>query len=344
MSHERTARIAFVGAGCHATESLYPNIAHIPEFDLVAVCDLDEAKALDAARRFGALRHFTDLRALLDQATLDGVCVCGPPEMHFEVARACLERGLPVFVEKPPGPDLASCQELVQCARDHGTFGMVAFMKRFAPANRVAMEVMTTPEFGVLSTVSLIHGSGPYDDLYRMMLFNGIHMVDLAYFLGGDIASVSARSCEADGGAKGLVITFTYTNGAVGTLNMNAGHHWQDCFEEAYVSGSGAAIHIDASKACEVMSSQRRFADGKDLQLFGWSGRYYVSGNMAGWCAGGHYTRGYWGELDHFAKACLGQVGPTPTLEDGLKAMRFIVAALASAGPAGASVDLSVDG
>ena len=340
MNDEQAARIAFVGAGCHATESLYPNVAHIPEFDLTAVCDLDEDRARSAAARFGAPRHFTELDALLARTALDGVCVCGPPEMHFEVASACLTRGLPVFVEKPPAPDSTSCRELMQCARDHGTFGMVAFMKRFAPANRVAREVMGTAEFGVLSTVSLIHGSGPYDDLYRMMLFNGIHMVDQAYFLGGDIVSLSARSCQADEGAEALVVTFAYASGAVGTLNMNAGHHWRDCFEEAYVSGTGTGIHIDASRACEVMSSQRRFAEGKGLELFGWKGRYDVSGNMAGWCAGGHYTRGYWGELDHFAKACLGQAEPIPTLEDGLKAMQFIDAALASAEQGGQPVDL----
>ena len=39
------ARIAFVGAGNHSTQSLYPCIAHIPEFDLVAVCDLDADRA-----------------------------------------------------------------------------------------------------------------------------------------------------------------------------------------------------------------------------------------------------------------------------------------------------------
>jgi len=335
-----SARIAFVGAGCHATESLYPNIAHIPEFDLVAVCDLDEGKARSAAKRFGAPRHFTDLDSLLEQTELDGVCACGPPQMHFEVAGACLAKDLPVFVEKPPAPDSASCEELLKCARAGGAFCMVGFMKRFAPANRVAAEVMSKPDFGALSTVSLVHGSGPYDDVYRMMIFNGIHMIDLAFFFGGDIESVSARSSQAEGSAKALAVNFAYASGAVGTLNMNSAHSWQDCYEEVYVSGTGEAIYIDASKACEVMSSGRRFADGKGLELFGWSGRYYVSGNMAGWWAGGHYTRGYWGELDRFAKACLGRAAPTPTLEDALKAMRFIDAALASASQGGHSVDL----
>jgi predicted dehydrogenase len=42
------------------------------------------------------------------------------------------------------------------------------------------------------------------------------------------------------------------------------------------------------------------------------------------------YTRGYWGELNHFARAILGQVTPGPTLEDGVKAIQLIDAILAS--------------
>jgi len=55
-----------------------------------------------------------------------------------------------------------------------------------------------------------------------------------------------------------------------------------------------------------------------------------VSGNMAGWEAGGHYTRGYWGELDGFARSVLGETDPSPTLDDGVEAMRLIEAIVQS--------------
>jgi predicted dehydrogenase len=97
-----------------------------------------------------------------------------------------------------------------------------------------------------------------------------------------------------------------------------------------YLSGTGAGILIDASRSTEVMAADCRFAAGSGTQLFGWSSRYYVSGNMAGWAAGGHYTRGYWGELSHFARAVLGQVEPVSTLEDGAKAVALIEAIMQS--------------
>ena len=340
MTEKPMARIAFVGAGNHSTQSLYPNIAHIPEFDLVAVCDLDGTRAAYAARRFGAREHFTDLDVMLTSVEPDGVCVVGPPDMHHSVGLSCLARGIPIFLEKPPAPDLERTVELVAAADAGNTFGVVGFMKRFAPANLVAREFMDTDAFGELGTVSMIHGSGPYDDIYRMLIFNGIHMVDTARFLGGDVETISAYARGEPDDRKAVVINFRYRNGAVGSLNMNSGHSWRDCFEQAYVSGSGAALLIDASKSVEVMAVDRRFAPGVGQELFGWSSRYYVSGNMAGWAAGGHYTRGYWGELNHFARACLGAESPSPNLCDGLQAMRFIEAVMVSSREEGRSVRL----
>jgi predicted dehydrogenase len=73
-----------------------------------------------------------------------------------------------------------------------------------------------------------------------------------------------------------------------------------------------------------------QFASGQGLQLYGFRAEHSVSGNMAGWAAGGHYQRGYWGELSRFARACLGMEEPSPTLDDGARAIRLIEAMLES--------------
>ena len=263
----RAARIAFVGAGNHATESLYPNIPLLPEFDLVAVCDLVEEKARYQARKYGALA-FTDVARMLDQVRPQGVCVCGPPEMHYAVGLQVLQRGLPLFIEKPPAPTLPQAQELAAAAREHGTWGMVGFMKRFAPANVVAREYMADPSFGALSSISLIHGSGPYNDMRRMLLFNGIHLLDLGRFLAGEVRSVFAHGHSAGATIRAVSATFAFQSGAVGQLNMNSGHSWSDCVEMVYLSGQGSGIMIENSRSTEVLAPSRRFAQGEGLQLY----------------------------------------------------------------------------
>lgn len=325
----QSARIAFVGAGNHSTESLYPNIAHIPEFDLVAVCDIVGERASYIAHRYGASEWFTNVNTMLDKVMPQGVCIVGPPKMHYEIGLEVLKRGIPIFVEKPPAETLEQVLELASTANENNTWGMVGFMKRFAPANVVTKEYMDSEGFGKLSSITAIHGSGPYDDMRRMLFFNGIHLIDLLRFFAGNVASLFAYG-SSYGNAQAASATMQFTNGSVGQLNMNSGHSWSDCFEQVYISGSGTGILIDASRATEIMSADRRFAKGEGQSLYGWSSRYYVSGNMAGWTSGGHYTRGYCGELNHFAKAVLGQVKPTATLEDGVEAIKIIDAIMNS--------------
>lgn len=335
---DRQARIAFVGAGNHSTQSLYPNIAHIPEFDLVAVCDLEEEKAKRAARVFGALEAYTDLGTMLDRVAPDAVCICGLAEVHHAVGLEVLRRGIPVFMEKPPAPTVEAAQELVEAAEGAGTWGMVGFMKRFAPANLVARDFMQNEAFGHLTSLTLMHGAGPYDDTRRMLYYNGIHLIDLGRFLGGEVRRVAALEATPRPGARAVAATMEFAGGAVGQLNMNSGATWNDCFEQVYVTGEGCQMLLDASRATEVMSPQGRFAAPEGVELYGWSQRYYVSGNMAGWTSGGHYTRGYWGEMNQFARAALGDAEPTPDLRDGLAALRIIEAILESAREGGMAV------
>jgi predicted dehydrogenase len=329
LATRQAARIAFIGAGSHASESLYPNIPLLPEFDLVAVCDLVEEKARYQAHKYGA-QAFSDVAEMLERARPQGVCICGPAEIHHTLGLQVLRAGLPIFIEKPPAPTLAQARELADLARQRGTWGMVGFMKRFAPANVVAKEFMADPSFGALSALTLIHGSGPYNDMRRMLMFNGIHLLDLGRYFGGEVRSVFAHGHDGGPGIQAVSASFRFASGAVGQLNMNSGHTWSDCLEMVYLSGHGTGIVIENSRSTEVLSPSRRFAKGEGLQLFGWSSRYSVSGNMAGWAAGGHYTRGYWGELQHFARAVLGEVPPGPTLDDGVAGMRVIDAILES--------------
>ncbi len=330
MPDSQTANIAFIGGGSHATQGLLPNVAHIPEFRLAAVCDLDADRAADVARRFGAPRSFADVERMLDEARPDGCCICGPGEMHHAVGLQVLRRGIPVFMEKPPGHTLEDARELVQAAADAGTWGMVGFMKRFAPANQVAKEYLASPEFGRLTSMSLVHGCGPYTDPRRMLLYNGIHMIDMARFFGGEVAGVHAYDFGQET-TQALAIGMRFASGAVGVLNMNSSQSWSDCFEQAYLAGIGSVVLVDSSRAVEMMAQGARFAEARGLETYGWGRHYYVSGNMAQWSASGHYTRGYWGELSRFARALTGAETPYPTLHEGVAAMRIIDAVMASA-------------
>ena len=84
MADEKV-RIAFVGCGGHANHSLYPVLHRIGEIDLVAVVDRIEEKRLRVQRMFGARKAYVEVDEMLDAENPDGVCIVGPPQMHYEV-------------------------------------------------------------------------------------------------------------------------------------------------------------------------------------------------------------------------------------------------------------------
>ena len=96
-----TARIGLVGVGWWATFNHIPAIQKSDAADIVAICDLDEARLAEAGKRFSISSQYTDLKAMLAQEKLDGVIVSTPHVAHREPAVMALEAGCHVLVEKP---------------------------------------------------------------------------------------------------------------------------------------------------------------------------------------------------------------------------------------------------
>jgi len=184
-------RIGFVGCGSHATNNLYPMLKYA-RCRLQAVCDLNRELAERNARLFGAEgAAYTDVHAMLDSEPLDGVIVVGPPAMHFAVGKSVLQRGIPLFVEKPPAGSLAEAEELVATAAAHETTVMVGFMKRFALTYaKIRQEIHDgrfAPSCGLFRYT---HWAG--NNLSSMLLGMSIHPIDLAISFFGPVAEVTA--------------------------------------------------------------------------------------------------------------------------------------------------------
>ncbi len=113
-------RIGVVGTGWWATTAHLPALAGHPGANLVAVCDPLPDRARAAAERFGAPQHFTDVAALLDAGLVDGVVVATPHTSHHSVARAVLDAGVHVLVEKPLTTTATDAWDLVERAEGSG--------------------------------------------------------------------------------------------------------------------------------------------------------------------------------------------------------------------------------
>src|SRR4029078_13196783 len=76
-------RVALVGLGSIAVGQYLPQIAELPDAEVVAVCDVRPDWAAEQARRFGIARVFTDFDAMLADAPFDALVNTASIPAHF---------------------------------------------------------------------------------------------------------------------------------------------------------------------------------------------------------------------------------------------------------------------
>lgn len=238
-------RVGFIGCGRHAAKVLYPSL-HLAKMQLVAVCDLNEARASRNARWFGAERVYTDHQRMLEAEPLDAVLICTGPQTHARLALDAVERGLPVFVEKPPAATLAEGLHLRQASERAGVPVAVGTMKRHALIYRRLKAIISEPDFGPVSAVQARMAVGwKNGNGFALLLDMGIHFFDLLRFLLGDIVELTHQKYERDGTHISYAILLRFASGAVGSLFLSDQHSWIQPNERIEITGDGQSVVAD---------------------------------------------------------------------------------------------------
>ena len=112
-------RTAVLGAGWWGTTAHVPALKDHPLADLIAIQHHDQDLAEKVATDFDVPHAFTSAEQLLASEDLDAVVISSTPHLHFPQAKAALERGLHVLVEKPMTHNVEQAQELVNLATEH---------------------------------------------------------------------------------------------------------------------------------------------------------------------------------------------------------------------------------
>jgi len=136
-------RVAVVGVGAlgqhHARVC-----AALPGAALAGIYDVDAARGAEVAGRHGATT-FAHLRDVVPAS--DAVCVAVPTIDHHRVARALLEAGKHVLVEKPMCSTVAEAEDLIALAGSRGLVLQVGHVERFNPAPDVLRANAVRPRF-----------------------------------------------------------------------------------------------------------------------------------------------------------------------------------------------------
>ncbi|MBM3263762.1 MAG: Gfo/Idh/MocA family oxidoreductase [candidate division Zixibacteria bacterium] len=173
MAKKDTARIGFIGAGWWATANHMPLLKQRNDVEMTAVCRLGKTELGEVKKAFGFQYATEDYRRMLDETELDGVVVTSPHTLHFEHARAALERGLHVMVEKPMCTKSADAKGLVRLAEERGLHVIVPYGWHYRPFIQEAKRRLDAGCVGNIESV-VCHMASPIRGLLRGHTFDHV--------------------------------------------------------------------------------------------------------------------------------------------------------------------------
>lgn len=226
MSTPRVIRVAIIGCGSYGAEHA-KFLATFAGVKLVAVADLDAARAEDFKQKYGAGYATGDVAKIWADREIEAVWICTQHHTHAPLAEAAAAAGKHFFLEKPLALTLADCGRIVAAVERAGVTASSGFKLRFFPAVIAARAFLAKPTLTVAQVI---------DDHWRSdfwandpvqgggnVLSQGCHIVDTVLHLH---PTPPVRVYAAGGNrhhpTRDIVdtaaITLTFADGAVASI------------------------------------------------------------------------------------------------------------------------------
>jgi len=142
-------RFGIVGYGYWGPK-VVRNLEHLPNAEVMTLCDLKVAARKRAHKDYPQVEIVSDPAEVLTSPEIDAIAVVTPVWTHYELAKAALENGKHVFVEKPFTSNTAQAQELIELAEKKNLKIMVDHTFLFTPAVRKIHELLSENTLGRL--------------------------------------------------------------------------------------------------------------------------------------------------------------------------------------------------
>jgi predicted dehydrogenase len=160
--------------------------SELPEAQLVAVVDADAKAASAVAERLGT-KAYVDYRQMLESEHPEAVSVAVPTALHKEVAKAVMEAGADVLIEKPIAATLEEGRFLIELSHSLNRQLMVGHIVRFNPALQALKQKLDAGDLGRIFQI-VCRRVGPFPDRIRdvgVVIDLAPHDIDLMRFLTG---------------------------------------------------------------------------------------------------------------------------------------------------------------
>lgn len=252
--------VAVIGCGRIAGHHC-KNIKSNPEFNLVAVCDLNEERMSVYAKEYSTLGYKNYRTMLSKHPEIDLVAIITPSGMHYEHSLEVLTKYKKnIIVEKPTFLKLSHIDEIYQTADKLGLNVFAVFQNRYNKAVQRVKSAIEKEELGKIQIVSVrVRWCRPqrYYDLsawrgtFAMdggaITNQGVHHIDLLRYLCGEVSEVKSemKTFGADIEVEDTCVSMLkFNNGAVGTLEITTAARPDDYEASISIVGSKGLVQI----------------------------------------------------------------------------------------------------
>src|SRR5215472_11594464 len=150
---EQTIKVGVVGCG-YWGPNLVRNFRQSPDCQLKVLCDSSDSRLGHMRRLYPELATTNKFEDLLNDSDLDAVVIATPVRFHYTMAKAALNVGKHVFIEKPMARTEAEAAELVSLAERQGLILMVGHTFLFSPAVRRMKEIISAGDIGEVQYIA----------------------------------------------------------------------------------------------------------------------------------------------------------------------------------------------
>lgn len=327
-------RGALVGCGFFAVNQMY-GWNDVEGVSIVAICDRDPERLKLVGEQFGVERRYTDAAQMFAGGGFDFVDIATTVNSHRALVEMAATHKVPAICQKPFAPTLADAKAMVAACDIAGIPLMIHENFRWQTSIQAVRKALDssaigTPFWGRFSFRSgydVFSGQPYLADGKRFIIEDlGIHTLDIARYILGDVTSLSARTKRVNPKIRGedvATILLDHDNGATSIVDVSyATRQSVETFPETLIELDGTEGSLRLSQGYELQVTNAEGTTNTDVApiLLPWASRPWHN-----------IQESVFAIQQHWADCLRRQEEPCTSGADNLKTLALVEAAYESA-------------
>ena len=321
-------KLAVVGAGLVGQRHIAA-IHQVPGAALAAVVEPGPTEQ--------AVPVYRTLDEMFDAVAVDGVILSTPTLLHVEGGMACVDRGVPVLIEKPLAASANAAEALVRTAQAKGVPILVGHHRRHNPIIQKTAELIRDGAIGQVRAAQVTCWFYKPDDYFDVapwrkktgagpISVNLVHDVDLMRHFLGEVVTVQAQMAPSLRGFENedlAAAVLRFASGAVCTITVSdsivSPWSWE-------LTSREYPIYPATNESCYLIGGSKGALSIPDMRLWQHDGGTSWWKPIKATTMPVSSSDPLINQIAHFEEVIRGRAAPLVTAEEGLRTLRVIEA------------------